>query len=116
MSVLPIQNVSFTKSKMSVLQNPKCQFYITKPNLKKDTKEKDAKEKRCKRKKWRKFLSAKGEISSPSISRTMRPAYHYAGLKTEKAILLVCQAEWNIKTFAVHISFEWWLGKPITYV
>ena len=30
---------------MSVLQNPKCQFYITKPNLKKDTKEKDAKEK-----------------------------------------------------------------------
>ena len=46
MSVLPIQNVSFTKSKMSVLQNPKCQFYITKPNLKKDTKEKDAKEKK----------------------------------------------------------------------
>ena len=31
---------------MSVLQNPKCQFYITKPNLKKDTKEKDAKEKK----------------------------------------------------------------------
>merc|ERR1712045_800126 len=30
MSVLPIQNVSFTKSKMSVLQNPKCQFYINK--------------------------------------------------------------------------------------
>ena len=27
MSVLPIQNVSFTKSKMSVLQNPKCRFY-----------------------------------------------------------------------------------------
>ena len=27
MSVLPIQNVRFTKSKMSVLQNPKCQFY-----------------------------------------------------------------------------------------
>ena len=33
MSVLPIQNDSFTKSKMSVLhnkteyQNPKCQFY-----------------------------------------------------------------------------------------
>ena len=31
---------------MSVLQNPKCQFYITKLNLKKDTKEKDAKEKK----------------------------------------------------------------------
>ena len=54
MSVLPIQNVSYTKSKMSVLQNPKCQFYknpkcqfyITKLNLKKDTKEKDAKEKK----------------------------------------------------------------------
>ena len=27
MSVLPIQTVRFTKSKMSVLQNPKCQFY-----------------------------------------------------------------------------------------
>ena len=49
MSVLPIQNISFTKSKMSVLQNPKCQFYLTKPNLKKDTKEKDAKEKRHER-------------------------------------------------------------------
>ena len=60
MSVLPIQNVSFTKSKMSVLhnktesQNPKCQFYkiqnvsftYTKPNLKKDMKEKDTKEKK----------------------------------------------------------------------
>ena len=34
---------------MSVLQNPKCQFYITKPNLKKDMKEKDAKEKRRER-------------------------------------------------------------------
>ena len=47
MSVLPIQNVSFTKFKMSVLQNPKCQFYINKTERKKERKKriKDAKEK-----------------------------------------------------------------------
>ena len=39
MSVLPIQNVSFTKSKMSVLHNKT-------ESQKKDTKEKDAKEKK----------------------------------------------------------------------
>ena len=46
MSVLPIQNVSFTKSKMSVLHNKT-------ESQKKETKEKDAKEKRRKRKKCR---------------------------------------------------------------
>ena len=45
MSVLPIQNVSFTKSKMSVLQNPKCQFYKIQ-NVSKDTDEKGRERKR----------------------------------------------------------------------
>ena len=82
MSVLPIQNVSYTKSKMSVLQNPKCQFYITKLNLKKRHERKDAKEKRRKRKKCR--MKGFHKMRPNAEGRIMRPAYHYAGLKLYK--------------------------------
>ena len=62
---------------MSVLQNPKCQFYITKPNLKKDTKEKDAKEK----KEEKQFIHFFHQNDLIDQYRIERPPVNTGGLK-----------------------------------
>ena len=66
MSVLPIQNVSFTKSKMSVLHN------IT------ESQKRHERKRRERKKEVNGFFH---KIRPNAEGRIMRPAYHYAGLK-----------------------------------